>query len=157
MIENNMIQTIVYPKPIDSHYCDIHKETFIFLRTIYHTKKREQYTKSFMRMLKFIYKRSSFTKKDIRKELRISHVTLNKYFRFLTQLKLCYTKKRSMDEIKNKNEKQYVFVFRPYLREVLLLLKCNFVCPIFMMSKDTTEYGLFNKMQDFVNQKQILK
>lgn len=151
------IKPIIYAKPERAHYCDIHRETFLFLRSIFGSREKKHHLKILLRIIKFIYKRKFFTKNDLIKELHISYNTINKYLRFLKQLKLCRTQKRTINEIKNNIPKKYVFISNQRLREIVFFIEHNFKCPIFLMPKDTPQDKLFNQMRSFVYEKKQLK
>lgn len=146
------IKPIIYAKPIDAHYCDIHKQTFIFLQSLMNIRNRKQNIKMLLRIINFIYEHQNATKQDMLRELHISRNTLNKYIRYLKSLKLYKQQRRSILEIKNNVPKKYIFVMQPWLEEIVFFIKHHYICPIMLMPKGIQTTKLFNRTRELIIQ-----
>ena len=131
------------------HKCDIHKETFIFLKSLLRHRRHKNILKNLKSIIKFVHKQQNFTKQDLIDQFNLSYVTVTNYLRLLDQLKLYKIKKILPDEIKN-TTKQYTYTKSIILQEALFFLEQGCVCPILLADKD-----IFNNMHDFVNQRVV--
>ena len=160
------IKPIIYAKPERAHYCDIHKETFLFLQPILEKRQYKQTIKQILRILRFITKQGTFTKQDLinqcnliqptLKKRNLNRQTINKYLRLLIQLKLCKPKKRSIVEIKTNIDKKYVFTPKLFLKEIYFFIRYNYRCPL-LIAKHTKEREIFNKISDFIQHSSFRK
>lgn len=154
---NDSIKPIIYAKPERAHYCDIHKETFIFVHSLTKMREHKHCLKTLLRLISAMQKRKEFTKRDLLNDLKIGRNTLSKYMYFLKLIKIYRPHKRNVSEVHNKASKKYTFIAQPYIKEIVFFVRNKGICPILLMPKETLEDKLFNNVSKFVEKNAFIK
>lgn len=115
--------------------CNIHKQTFEFLKSIDAKHISNRSLKQLLYVVKFIYNKKIFTIQDLSNEFKISDVTVNKYLALLKQLQLYKIIKRTDSEIETSNNKKYIVTPQPWIKEIITFIKNKRMCPI-LCTKD---------------------
>ena len=110
--------------------CNIHKQTFEFLKSIdaKHTSKHS--VKQLLYIIKFVYDKKTFTIQDLSNEFKINEATANKYLALLKQLQLYKIIKRTDSEIETSKNKKYIVTPQPWIKEIMAFIKNKRMCPM---------------------------
>ena len=120
---------------INTCSCNIHKQTFEFLKSIDAKHISNHSLKQLLYIVKFIYDKKTFTIQDLSNEFKINEATANKYLAFLKQIQLYKIIKRTDSEIETSKNKKYIVTPQPWIKEIMAFIKNKKMCPM-LCTKD---------------------